>query len=105
MGAAITLVGTKIYGYVSYSVFPNSPIFLVRSFPRSYFLKKSLQVILMAFFSSPLAQMVKPLLVVVVRAAISNCGIWKLENKSVLSGGILMATEETPSECPPEHMY
>ncbi|BAY65252.1 protein kinase [Calothrix brevissima NIES-22] len=43
VGAAITIVGTQIYGYVRYSLFPTNPIFLVESFPSSFFLEKTLK--------------------------------------------------------------
>ncbi|MBD2205328.1 serine/threonine protein kinase [Calothrix sp. FACHB-1219] len=43
VGAAITIVGTQIYGYVRYGLFPTSPIFLVESFPSSFFLEKTLK--------------------------------------------------------------
>ncbi|AFY30576.1 protein kinase [Calothrix sp. PCC 7507] len=42
VGAAITIVGTQIYGYVRYGLLPSSPIFLVKSFPSSSFLERTL---------------------------------------------------------------
>ncbi|MFN6528315.1 serine/threonine-protein kinase [Nostoc sp. ChiSLP03a] len=42
VGAAITIVGTQIYGSVRYGLFPTNPIFLVESFPSSFFLERTL---------------------------------------------------------------
>ncbi|MBD2211403.1 serine/threonine protein kinase [Nostoc linckia FACHB-104] len=42
VGAAITIVGTQIYGSVRYGLFPTNPIFLVESFPSSFFLERIL---------------------------------------------------------------
>ncbi|WP_414575826.1 protein kinase domain-containing protein, partial [Anabaena sp. CCY 9402-a] len=46
VGGAITLVGlvgSQIYGYARYGLFPTSPIFLVDSFPSSSFLERTLK--------------------------------------------------------------
>ncbi|MEH1922056.1 serine/threonine-protein kinase [Nostoc sp.] len=45
VGLAITLValiGTQVYGYIRYGLFFTNPIFLVESFPSSFFLERTL---------------------------------------------------------------
>ncbi|MDZ8054630.1 MAG: protein kinase domain-containing protein [Aulosira sp. ZfuVER01] len=42
VGAAITLVGTQIYGYVRYSLFPTNPISIIASKDSDVFLQKTL---------------------------------------------------------------
>jgi WD40 repeat protein len=45
LGSAILLMGlsgTQIYGYLSYGFFPSNHIFLIQSFPSSFFLERTL---------------------------------------------------------------
>ncbi|MBD2413541.1 serine/threonine protein kinase [Nostoc calcicola FACHB-389] len=42
VGAAITIVGTQIYGYVRYSLFPTNPISIIASIPSGVLLQKTL---------------------------------------------------------------
>jgi serine/threonine protein kinase len=42
LGAAITLVGTQIYGSVRYGLFPTSPISIIASIPRGVLLQRTL---------------------------------------------------------------
>ncbi|BBD61387.1 protein kinase [Nostoc sp. HK-01] len=42
VGAAITIVGTQIYGYFRYGLYPTNPIFSIESFPSSFFLERTL---------------------------------------------------------------
>ncbi|PAX57149.1 serine/threonine-protein kinase [Brunnivagina elsteri] len=42
LGAAITLVGTQIYGYVRYGLFPTNPISIIASKDSDVFLKRTL---------------------------------------------------------------
>jgi serine/threonine protein kinase len=42
VGAAITLIGTQIYGYVRYGLFPTNPISIIASKDSDFFLKQTL---------------------------------------------------------------
>jgi WD40 repeat protein len=42
VGAAITVVGSQIYGYVRYGLFPTNPISIIASIPSGVLLQKTL---------------------------------------------------------------